>query len=357
MRQAARWWSGWSVTWARSTKTETEIMGKPRSMAATFAAIGLLIAAVPQPSQAEIRGDGGKMRLLYSLSGTNSFPPFVIQKFGLDKKYGFELQGVPQATTQAGITAIQAGGAELGTFGWNDIQRMRNAGIKVIGVGPFLRWGADFSVVPVNSAIQNFGDLRGKKYGVTARTTLNYILERALTRKIYQFDLEKDATIVEGAPSLLWGLAEQGQLDATEMFNSLTPAMITTGKFRVLAKVSDLVHQLGLPDTPFLLYTVEANYAATHPSNVKAFLAAYRDAVEILRTDDAVWLERGKEMKMSEEAAVLFRKEARTDVWTKFAPDTETNIRKTFHVLLEAAGPAILGIGELSPGFMTLDYQ
>jgi NitT/TauT family transport system substrate-binding protein len=325
--------------------------------AATFAVIGLLLAAVPQPSRAEIRGDGGKMRLLYSPSGTNSFLPFVIQKFALDRKYGFELQAVPQATTQTGITAIQAGGAELGTFGWNDIQRMKNAGIKVVGVAPFLRWGADFSLVPVNSPIQTFGDLKGKKFGVTSRTTLNYIVERALTRKAYKFDLEKDATIVEGAPSLLRGLAEQGQVDATEMFNSLTPAMITTGKFRVLAKVSDLVHQLGLPDTPFLLYTVEASYAAARPNNVKAFLAAYRDAVDILRTDDAVWLERGTEMKMSEEAAALFRKEARTDIWTTFAPDTEANIRKTFNVLLETAGPAILGINELSSDFMTLEYQ
>ena len=40
-----------------------------------------------------------------------------------------------------------------------------------------------------------------------------------------------------------------------------------------------------------------------------------------------------------------------------FALDTEANIRKTFAELLEAAGPAILGIGELSPGFITLDYQ
>ncbi len=304
-----------------------------------------------------VQGDGGKVRLLHSPSGTNSFPPFVIRKFGLDKKYGFELQPVLQATTQTGITAIQAGGAELGTFGWNDIQRMKNAGVKVIGIAPFLRWGADFSLVPANSSIRTLGDLKGKKYGVTSRHSLNYIVERAVARKTYGFDLEKDATIVEGAPSLLWGLAEQGQVDATQMFNSLVPAMITTGKFRVLAKVSDIIQQFGLPDTPFLLYTVDANYAAARPNNVKAFLAAYRDAIQILQTDDAVWLERGKEMKMSEEAAALFRKEGRTDIWAKFAPDTEANIKKTFDALLEAAGPAILGIGELSPGFMTLDYQ
>jgi hypothetical protein len=197
---------------ATSTTGETDNVSNQHSTAKVTicAVIGLVLATGTQPSQAEIKGDGDKMRLLYSPSGTNSVPPFVIKK---------------------------------------------------------------------------------------------------------------------------------------------------TGKFLVLAKVSDLVHQLGLPDSPFLLYTVETNYAAAHPGNVRAFLAAYRDAVEILRTNDAIWLERGKEMKMSEESAALFRKEARTDIWTTFALDTEANIRKTFAELLEAAGPAILGIGELSPGFITLDYQ
>jgi NitT/TauT family transport system substrate-binding protein len=178
---------------------------------------------------------------------------------------------------------------------------------------------------------------KGRKFGITGRTSLNYIIESNLARKVYNFDLEKDATIIEGAPGLLRGLAEQGQLDATEMFNSFTPVMMTTGKFRVVAKVSDLVGQLDLPDPPFLLYVVEERYAASHPGNVRAFVAAYRNAVEILRTDDAIWLEHGREMKMPDEAVALFRKEARTDIWTRFAPDTESNIRKIFAVLLRSS--------------------
>jgi hypothetical protein len=43
--------------------------------------------------RAETRGDGGKMRLLYMPSGTNAFLPFVIQKLGLDRKYGFVTSG------------------------------------------------------------------------------------------------------------------------------------------------------------------------------------------------------------------------------------------------------------------------
>jgi ABC-type nitrate/sulfonate/bicarbonate transport system substrate-binding protein len=314
-------------------------------------------AAKPAVAGSAVKGDGGKIRLLFNQPGTNSFPPFVIRKFQLDKKYGFELQPVPTATTQTMTVAMQSGGAEIGMFGWNDLARIRNAGVKVIGVAPFLRWGADFIVVQKNSPIQTLGDLKGKRVGTGARNALNWIVMRAVILKDDKFDVERESTVQEGAPNLLWGLLENGQLDATHIFNSMTPSMIATGKFRVLAKVSTLVNQFGLPDTPFLLYSADSAYAAAHPENVKAFLAAYRDAIQILMTDDSVWLERGKELQMSEEVASLFRSEARTDLWSKFGPTTETDIRKVFTALLAAAGPEVLGLSALPEGFMTLDYQ
>ena len=121
-------------------------------------------------ADAEPLGDGGKVRLLFNEAGTNSFIPFTIKKFGLDKKHGFELVPVPTTTTAAGITAMKAGAAEVHTFGWNDIARMNNAGIPVVGVAPFLRWGADFILVPKDSPIKTIGDLKGKKVGTSSRT-------------------------------------------------------------------------------------------------------------------------------------------------------------------------------------------
>ena len=157
--------------------------------------------------------------------------------------------------------------------------------------------------------------------------------------------------------SLLRGLLEQGQLDASEMYNSLAPAMFASGKFRPLAQIRELIVQLGLPDAPFLLYMCDQNYATAHPANVRAFLAAFRETIEILKVDDAAWLDRGKEMKLDEQAIVPFRDAARKDLIGKFAPTTEADIRKTFDLLLATAGTGVLGLSELPAGFMTLDYQ
>jgi NitT/TauT family transport system substrate-binding protein len=215
-------------------------------------------------AQAEPLGDGGKVRLLYNEAGTNSFIPFTIRKFGLDKKHGFELVPVPTTTTAAGITAMKAGAGDVHTYGWNDIARMNNSGIPVVGVAPFLRWGADFILVSKDSPIKTIGDLKGKKVGTSARTALNWVAMMALGDKKYQLT-EKDMTIHEGAPPLLRALLEQGSLDATHMFNSVTPSMIVSGKSRVLAKVSDLVSGFGMPDTPFLLYAFDTKYVAAKP--------------------------------------------------------------------------------------------
>ena len=93
------------------------------------------------------------------------------------------------------------------------------------------------------------------------------------------------------------------------------------------------------------------------PANVRAFTAAYRDAIEILKTNDEVWVERGKQLDMSPEVSALFRAEGRTDIWGKFQPDTEANIRKVFDAMLPLAGVEALGISQLAPNFMTTDFQ
>jgi NitT/TauT family transport system substrate-binding protein len=163
-----------------------------------------------------------------------------MQKYKLDQKYGFELQVIPVANVNAQVTAFQAGAAEFGGLGWNDVARMRAAGVNVVGVAPWLNW-VDCVLVSKESSAKNLGDLKGKKVGTINRTTLNWIVMRAVTINNYKFDLEKDATVQEGAISLLRGLTEQGQLDATMMFNSLAPDMLASGKYRMLASIRDMV--------------------------------------------------------------------------------------------------------------------
>lgn len=324
------------------------------AIAATFTG-SLLAADASVP--ARYMGDGGIVRLPTNQNATQMWHITAMQKYKLDKKYGFTLQIVPAATSAMTATAIQSGGADIGNFGWIDIQRLRNQGVNLFGVGPFLQWGADHVVVPADSKAKNIGDLKGKKIGVFSRTNIDWILDAALAKNKYGMDVEKDLTVHEGAVGLLRGLIESGQLDATHIYNNLTPAMVAGGKVRILYQMREIIDQLGLPETPQLLYSTTAEYAAAHPQNVRAFLAAYREGVEILKKQDDVWNEFGKVMEMTPESIILLRDEMRADLWQTFRPTTEADIKKVSEFLLKEAGPAALGFTELKDGFMTRDYQ
>jgi NitT/TauT family transport system substrate-binding protein len=179
-----------------------------------------------------------------------------------------------------------------------------------------------------------------------------------VAQRQYNLDLETDVVIQEAAVSLLRGLMEQGRLDATQMFNDLTAPMVVSGKFRVLAPIKALVDQLGLPDTPFIMYAADTDYAAAHDGNVRAFLAAYREAIDILNTNDAVWAEHGKDLNMTDAAALAkLRDLSRPMLMKSFAPDAEANIRKMWPILVATVGAEKLGMSQLVDGFMTLQYQ
>ncbi|MCD6074007.1 MAG: hypothetical protein K0Q70_890 [Rhodospirillales bacterium] len=323
-----------------------------------LAAVGAMGASAEAEVPARYKGDGSAVRLPTNENSTQVWHLAAMKKYQLDKKYGFELQIVPAATSQMTATAIQSGSAEIGIFQFLDIVRMRRAGIDVVGVGPFLQWGADHFVVPANSTAKNIGDLKGKKIGITSKTSLDWVLDQAIAKNVYKMDLEKDVTVHEGAIGLIRGLIESDQLDGAHMFNNLTPAIVASGKVRVLHQMKELVDQLGLPAIPFLFYSAREDYLASKPQNVRAFLAAYREAVDILRKEDAVWEEHGKTLQMTPDSIILLKEEMRVDLWPTFRPTTEDDLKKVFDFLLGQAGAQALGgVSELTPGFMTRDYQ
>jgi hypothetical protein len=124
-----------------------------------------------------------------------------------------------------------------------------------------------------------------------------------------------------------------------------------------MIQMKDVIKELGLPEIPDLLYATTAEYAASHPQNVRAFLAAYREAVQVLRTDDGVWDEFGKSMQMPDRAIAMLREEMRIDLWTRFKPTTEAGTRRVFDFLAATAGPNVLGFSEFPAGLITSEFQ
>ncbi len=321
---------------------------------ATVAACGLLAAAAQ--AQTAPKGDGGTIRMLINPAGTMSIPPLVIKKYNLDKKYNINVETTAYTSNNSATVALQGKSTEVVILDWLATARLRAGGIGVIGVAPFLTY-VNSVVVPASSTVKDLPDLAGKKLGVHNKTGFDWIIMQAAAKKTYNIDLGKVVPIQEGAVPLLRGLMERNELEATQMWNSLAPEMLASGKFRTMLTIRDLSDKMGLPTVPFLFFGMREEYAKEHPANVRAFVAAYKDAADIMMTDDALWAEQGAKMKLSPQATTFFRDQVRRDLLKTFKPDMPKGLDDTFQALMDVAGPEVLGMQKMPAGLITLDYQ
>jgi ABC-type nitrate/sulfonate/bicarbonate transport system substrate-binding protein len=321
---------------------------------AAFAALPMLSFAPPALADMPM-GDGGVVRLIASPAGTQSFPPYVMTKFGLDKKYGFTLELIPGGYGPATINALQGGAGDIATLDWVSVSRLKANGIDVIGIAPFLAY-VNTIVVPADSTAQSIADLAGKRIGALDQRSFDWIMTRAAAQAA-GVDLTK-GEIIDGAPALMRGLMEQKQVDASIMWNSLTPDMIVDGNFRILTTVRKLALDLGLPDVPFLIYAAKADWVAANPKNAAAFAAAYREAAQILIDNDEVWTERAVgEMGMAPAAAAILRDGVRHDLIMAFGEGDNDTYKQTFDLLVSVAGAEVFGFSTMPEAVVTLDFN
>ena len=330
-----------------------------RTFIATLAAVAAATLALDSSAlraQEAPMGDGGTVRLLYSPSGTQSFPPFAIEKYALDEKYGFELELIPTGYTSATINAMMAGEGDVAILDWVNVARLRANGIEMIGIAPFLAY-VNTIIVPADSPAASVADLKGQRIGALNVNSFDWIMTLAAAKEA-GVDLTEGSQIIDGAPALMRGMLEQGQLDATIMYNSLTPDTIIGGDFKVMATIRDLALGMGLPDVPFISYVATEEWVEGNEANAAAFVAAYREAVEILMTDDEVWVERAVgEMDMDPKAAELLRDLVRKDLLTHYTEDDNGTYQATFDLLFPIAGEEVFGFAEMPETVVSLRFN
>lgn len=329
---------------------------KRRNLLSTLALAAMAVSAPVSSAFAQAMGDGSVIRLLTSPAGTQSFPPYVIERFGLDEKYGFQLEVVPSGNTTATINGMLSGAAEMAALDWVTLSRLRSNGVPIVGIVPFLAY-VNTIIVRADNPATTAADLAGLRIGALNIKSFDWIMTLAAA-EAQGVDLNTASEVIEGAPSLMRGMMEQGQVDATLMWNSLTPDTVLDGRFRVMTTIRELANGMGLPDAPLVLYVANTDWAAANPQNAAAFVAAYREAVEILLTDDQVWIDRAVgEMGMAQEAAELFRDMVRSDLLTSFNGTEDATFQATFDLLFPIAGEEVFGFAEMPETIITMDFN
>ena len=221
------------------------------------------------------------------------FRPFVIERFGLEEKYGFQLEPVTYSDENSIIAAIMGDSADAAAIDWFIMARLRQNGVPLLATVPFLTF-VNSVIVPMDSPAQTLADLEDARFGVHSRAAYDWLMIQAAARETYGLDnFASYVQLQEAAVPLLRGLMEQEQLEATQMWNSIAAAMLTSGEYRTLVSIRDLSEQMGfwrgsLSD----LRLRRRTSSPSTPRRVRAFEAAMQEVYEILMTDDSVWEDR-----------------------------------------------------------------
>lgn len=299
----------------------------------------------PRPARAS-----APLRLAVQKTGTLAWELDVIRAHGLDAKHGLALAVMELATPEAGKIAVRGGAADMMVSDWLWVSRERALGTPM----QFVPYSASVGalMVPGDSPVRSYGDLRGKKLSVAGGALdKSWLILRAAARR-EGVDLRREADVVFGAPPLLFEKLLQKEHDASLNYWNFAARLEGRG-FRRLASVEDAMRGLGTTGTVSMLgYVFDEAWARANTDTLARFMAASREAKALLDTSDAEWSRiRALTLAPDDASLAAYRSRFREGIPRRPIDAEEADARTLHRVMAELGGPELVGPSrELDPG-------
>lgn len=282
------------------------------------------------------------IRVAAQKTGTLAWELDVMRAHGLDQAHAVALEVNELASPEAGKIALRGGSADLIVSDWLWVSRERGLG-AALGFYPY---SGALGAVMVSSAspLASLADLKGKTLGVAGGPLDKSWLLLQAAMKQRGLDLARAANVVYGTPALLTQKAIQGELDATLNYWNFCAALEAKG-FRRLAGVDEILPALGIKGRPALVgYVFDSGWAAGHADALSRFVAAGREAQEILAHSDAEW-ERIAARVGAHDAPTLkiYRDRYREGIPRRPIAEEVADARTLYRVLAGIGGSALVG--------------
>jgi NitT/TauT family transport system substrate-binding protein len=283
-----------------------------------------------------------RIRIAVQRTGTLAWELDVVRTHGIDRKANLQIETIELASTEAGKIALKGGSADLMLSDWLWVARERSLGDHLVFYPSSSTLGA--VMVPADSNITSIADLKGRKLAVAGGPLdKSWLLLQGLARRS-GLDLQRQATIIYGAPPLLSQKAVQGEQDATLTFWNFSADLEGKGFKRAIA-VDDVMRQLGAKAAVAIVgYTFDGQWATRNKSVVDRFLQAARQAKEILATSDAEWQRLAPRIGVHDAAALaIFRQRYGEGIFRRPIAEEEADARALYAVLAEVGGSDLVG--------------
>jgi NitT/TauT family transport system substrate-binding protein len=289
------------------------------------------------------------VRVTAQKTGTFAWELDVIRAHQLDRRHGVTIEATQLATPEAGKIALRGGAADVVVSDWLWVSRERALGAKLV----FYPYSSALGAVMASptSSIRTLADLRGKKLAVAGGPIdKSWLLVQAALKQD-GIDLKTEATIAYGAPALLAEKTLLGEMNATLNYWNICADLEARGFSRV-ADVADVLPKFGIAGRPAMLgYVFDEAWARRNSDVVTRFLAAAREAKEILATSDAEWQRIASLTGVRGESLTVLRDRYREGIPRRPVAEEEADARVLYRILAQQGGRELVGPAtELAPG-------
>lgn len=283
--------------------------------------------------------------------GTVNWELDVIRHHGLDRQAGIRVEPLALASDQATAVALQAGEVDIIVTDWLWVSRQRASG-KDFTFVPFSS-SVGSLMVPPGSDIHDLGDLKGKKIAVAGGPLdKSWLLLRGLANRDYNLDLTADSQQFFGAPPLLAQKALQGEVDASLNYWNYCARLEAKG-FREVIGANEAAMALGAKGPVSAIgYVFSESWADRNLDAVKGFVAASRQAKQIMKTSDAEW-ERLRAKTGAEDDATLYalRDRFRAGIPSRPLREEMEDTARVYAILAKIGGERLVGPAKtMTPG-------
>lgn len=318
-----------------------------------------------QTQQSCQEGGLGTLRAAFEATGSPRWIMDTIKKQGLDRKHNFRLEvdyvdDMVKNGLQSSEAALAEGSVDFIDTDWLSIARCRTQGMRIGAVFPYGRIMGGL-LAPRDSGIRTLEHLRGKRIGVVRLQDKNWIIARAACVRCHGFDPEQEGMMVEARSKTgLVRKLEQGEVDCAFVFWHLIPHLVATGRYRQVCDILDLLPGLGIDRCPTTFFTFRDTFIEQHPRLIHAFVAAYSEAVELLRNDgNDSWEEIGARLLHGCEPVVLqaLREKWESRVTTVWNEAMIADLHHLFDEIRGIGGTAAVGCDHIPAGTFTTAFM
>jgi ABC-type nitrate/sulfonate/bicarbonate transport system substrate-binding protein len=236
--------------------------------------------------------------------GTQTIALFAMQSQHLDTKNGFKLDIKSFQTVPALDAAVISGSVNAGWAGATDVAIARSQGKDVLSFNGLLG-PSEVVLVPKNSTLTNFSQLKGKKLSSFGGTTSSAfdILAASAKKKYGMTDPAKDIDVLTAPDAAALGLLDRGEVQASLISSGgIVPAMLT-GKYKILVKVADFYKEEFNGQPCEVVGATTQSWASANKAELTDFSTALAQSISYVQSTASVWQSYATSVKQTDPKA------------------------------------------------------